>query len=82
MERRLMRGEAGIVEQVRAVAARVARDLREQYTLGFVPEARADGGAFRRLDVRVSGAGRSRLHVRTRAGYAVIGDQGKKGDLP
>jgi Ca-activated chloride channel family protein len=85
---RLCRDTGGVayfprsIEETATVAARVARDLREQYTLGIVPEARADGGAFRRIDVKVSAAGHGRLHVRTRAGYAVIGDQGKKGDLP
>ncbi len=60
-------------EEIVAASASVARDLREQYTLGFAPGARTDGRAFRRIQVRVSAAGHGRLHVRTRLGYMVAG---------
>jgi VWFA-related protein len=85
---RLCRDTGGVayfprsVEDTATASARVARDLREQYTLGIVPEPRADRGAFRRIDVKVSAAGHGRLHVRTRAGYAVAGDESKKSDKP
>jgi Ca-activated chloride channel homolog len=60
-----------------AAATHLARDLREQYTLGFAPGARTDGPAFRRIEVKVSAAGQGRLHVRTRSGYVVGGDKDK-----
>jgi Ca-activated chloride channel homolog len=60
-------------DEIAAMASEVARDLREQYTLGFTPEERADGRAFRKIDVTVSATGRGRLHVRTRSGYVAGG---------
>jgi len=59
---------------IAAMATDVARDLRDQYTLGFTPVERTDGRAFRKIDVTVSAAGLGRLHVRTRSGY-VAGEQ-------
>ena len=54
-------------------AMQIARDLREQYTLGFVPGDQGNLQAFRRIEVRVTAPGQGRLQVRTRAGY-VPGD--------
>lgn len=62
------------IDEVASTAGQIAQDLREQYTLGFTPDGRSDGGRFRKIDVVVSAAGRGRLHVRARAGY-VAGDK-------
>ena len=73
--KRLCRDTGGVAyfprktDEISAMASEIAEDLREQYTLGFTPEERNDGPAFRRIDVTVSAAGRGRLHVRTRSGY-------------
>jgi len=56
-------------EDIVVVSTQMARDLREQYTLGFTPDPRTDAGAFRKIEVKVSAAGHGRLHVRTRSGY-------------
>jgi VWFA-related protein len=61
------RTAAAIVE----TAERVARDIREQYTIGFVPGTRAIGHAFHKIEVKVSAPGHGRIHVRTRSGYVV-----------
>jgi len=58
-------------KQLADASQRVGRDVRAQYTLGFVPEARPDARAFRRIEVKVSAAGRTRIQVRTRSGYVV-----------
>ena len=55
--------------EIADVSAQVARDLREQYTLGFVPEERSGGRAFRKIDVTAEARGQGRLRIRTRAGY-------------
>lgn len=54
-----------------AAALHIDRDYRSQYTLGFVPGARAGAQAFRRIEVKVSAAGHGRLRVRARPGYLV-----------
>jgi VWFA-related protein len=65
--------------EITAMSAEVARDLREQYTLGFVPSERADRRAFRTIDVKVTAPGHGRLRVRTRAGYFPSPDPGRQG---
>jgi Ca-activated chloride channel family protein len=59
------------LEEIKAVSIDIARSVREQYTLGFVPAPRTAGPAFRSLKVTVTGSGRGRLRVRTRSGYVV-----------
>jgi Ca-activated chloride channel family protein len=53
--------------------ARIGRDLREQYILGFVPEARVETDAFHKIQVQVVATQHGKLHVRTRPGYSVAG---------
>jgi Ca-activated chloride channel family protein len=65
-------------EDIVAASAHIARDLREQYALGFAPGAHTGGRAFRKIEVRVSAPGQGRLHVRTRSGYVVDGDKDER----
>ena len=66
--------------------ARIGRDLREQYVLGFVPEARAETDAYHKIQVQVVATQRGKLHVRTRPGYSVAGSGNasskSEGDIP
>jgi Ca-activated chloride channel homolog len=55
---------------VASISAQIARDLREQYTLGFAPEKANDAHAFRKIEVKVSVPGQGKVQVRTRAGYS------------
>jgi Ca-activated chloride channel family protein len=68
--------------EVAAAASDIARDLREQYMLGFSPGPRTAARAFRKIAVKVSAAGQGRLRVRTRSGYIVPrdGDEHDKGE--
>ncbi len=56
-------------ESVASASAQIARDLREQYTLGYPPPIMNSSDAFRKVQVKVIASGRGRLHVRTRPGY-------------
>jgi len=49
----------------------IARDLREQYTLGFVPDRRQIGPSFRKIEVHVFAPRTGKLNIRTRRGYFV-----------
>jgi Ca-activated chloride channel homolog len=51
------------------VSARIARDLREQYTLGFVPDKTGNDHSFRKIEVKVSAPGHGKIRVQTRRGY-------------
>jgi VWFA-related protein len=62
-------------EEIVQASNDLARDLREQYTLGFVPGTRMGGRAFRKIEVKVTAVGQRRLRVRTRSGYVAAGDK-------
>src|SRR5580698_6241785 len=57
-------------ETVATVSAAIARDLREQYMLGYPPQNVNRTDAFRKVEVRVTVPGQGRLRVRTRPGYS------------
>ena len=64
-------GEAFQVESIGElpqVLARIARDVRNMYTIGYAP-SHAGGDGFRRIQVHVRAAGHHGLRVRTRDGY-------------
>jgi Ca-activated chloride channel family protein len=65
-------GEAFIPEdlsQVVAVCERIARDIRSQYTLGYLSSSVAQTGVYHTIKVVARGTGKSKLSVRTRSGY-------------
>jgi len=55
--------------EVTTICMQIARDIREEYTLGYNPASLAGGGAYRRLEVKVDSPRHERLRVRARAGY-------------
>jgi Ca-activated chloride channel homolog len=73
--RRLSKDTGGIaffpksLEGVADISKTIARDLREQYTLGFIPDSADATNTFREIKVKVTAPGHSGLRVRTRPGY-------------
>ena len=70
-------GEAffpGQLNDVVSVCERIARDIRNQYTLGYVSANAAQPGAWRSIRVVAEAAEYGRLLVRTRAGYIAGGE--------
>ncbi len=57
------------VDEVHAIAQKVAEDIRSQYILAYTPAASAAGATFRRVKVVLSGKSAKRLEVRHRPGY-------------
>lgn len=55
-------------DQLPGISQQIARDLRAQYTIAFLPAA-ANGNSYRKIRVAVKAAGHHGLHVRTRPGY-------------
>ncbi len=55
--------------EVITICAEIARDLREQYTLGYVP-SRGNPATYRKITVKVSAPGKPKLVARTREGYS------------
>jgi Ca-activated chloride channel homolog len=65
-------GEAflpGSLKEIAPICERIAHDIRNQYTLAYVPLNRQRDGLYRAIQVKASSAGRGRLLVRTRPGY-------------
>lgn len=51
------------------ICERIARDIRSQYTLAYVPTNRKQDGTYRAVQVKAGAPGRGRVSVRTRPGY-------------
>ena len=69
-------GEAFLPKQLAEVAPiceRIARDIRHQYTIGYVPTIASRSGAYRTIRVIARVKGRE-LSVRTRTGYIAGGE--------
>ena len=67
-------GEAFFPESSReipAICEEIARDIRAQYTLTYVPVINSRYLSYRTISVKASTQGRGRLSVRTRTGYSV-----------
>lgn len=57
------------LEDVVAICERIARDIRHQYTLGYVSSNAAKPGGYRSIRVVARSPGSGKLVVRTRSGY-------------
>ncbi len=59
--------------EVTPVCEQIARDIRNQYTIGYYPTNSAKDGTFRRVELKVlPPAGMGKLDVRTRMGYYAL----------
>jgi len=66
------------VTEVDKIAHQVARDIRNQYTIGYTPSNTALDGTFRKIEIKVNAPGNPK--VRTRSGYyATQGQAAAKG---
>ena len=66
------------IEQVDQIAAEVARDIRNQYTLGYHSTKPTTEPGFRRVNVTAEDKGHGKLTVRTRTGYFPVVRVGKQ----
>jgi Ca-activated chloride channel homolog len=57
------------IDQIDQIAAEVARDIRNQYTLGYHSTKPTTEPGFRRVTVTAEAKGMGKLNVRTRTGY-------------
>ena len=73
---RVTGGEAflpDLLKEVVPICERIAHEIRNQYTIAYVPTNKKQDGAYRVIQVKASAPGRGRLVVRTRAGYFAPG---------
>ncbi|HEV8524149.1 MAG TPA: VWA domain-containing protein [Terriglobales bacterium] len=57
------------INEVDAISQAVARDIRNQYTIGYKPSNPQSRGGYRSVRVEAQAPGYGRLQVRTRSGY-------------
>ena len=69
-------GELGAVVDV---CQAIAREIRNQYTIGYVSTNVTLDGAYRAIRVSARATGDAKLSVRTRAGY-IVGGESQAGD--
>lgn len=62
-------------ESVTKISLEIARDLRQQYTVGYVPREVKESRGFRKTEVKVVAPDRGKLHVRSRQGYSAAGQK-------
>jgi len=70
------------IEQIDQIAAEVARDIRNQYTLGYHSTKPTTEPGFRRVLVTAEGKGQGKLLVRTRTGYFPVARVVKQAAAP
>ena len=70
------------IEQIDQIAAEVARDIRNQYTLGYHSTKPYTEPGFRRVEVKAEGKGEGKLTVRTRTGYFPVARTARKPAAP
>jgi VWFA-related protein len=66
------------IEQIDQIAAEVARDIRNQYTIGYRSTKPTTEPGFRRVQVDAEAKGMGKLTVRTRTGYFPVVRPAKK----
>jgi VWFA-related protein len=66
------------IEQIDQISAEVARDIRNQYTLGYHSTTPTTEPGFRHVTVTAEGKGMGKLSVRTRTGYFPVVRVAKK----
>ncbi len=57
------------INEVDRTTQQVARDIRNQYTIGYKPTNPQHNGGYRTVKVEAQGGGYGKLQVRTRSGY-------------
>jgi VWFA-related protein len=57
--------------EIASICDGIARDIRNQYTLAYVPTISKQDSGYRTVDVKVNSSGHGRLSARTRTGYSV-----------
>jgi Ca-activated chloride channel homolog len=63
------------IDETAAIYARIASDIRNQYTLGYVSRTSGKAGTHRSIRVTARDGGDRKLIVRTRTGYVVGGER-------
>jgi len=67
------------LDEVDTISSSVARDIRNQYTIGYKPTTPKTAGGYRAVRVEARASGHGKLTVRTRSGYYAGREQAQGG---
>lgn len=67
------------LDEVDEISKSVARDIRNQYTIGYKPTNPQSTGGFRQIHVEAKAKGQRKLIVRTKTGYYAGGQRAASG---
>ena len=67
------------LDEVDEISSTVARDIRNQYTIGYKPTTPKSAGGYRTIRVDARASGHGKLTVRTRSGYYAGQEQAEGG---
>jgi len=62
----------GDPKEIVAICEHIAREIRHQYTIGYLPAEAVPPGAYRSIRVEANAAGHGKLVVRARTGYIAV----------
>jgi Ca-activated chloride channel family protein len=68
------------LDEVDQISSTVARDIRNQYTIGYKPTTPKSAGGYRAIRVEAKASGHGKLTVRTRSGYYAGQEQAAGGN--
>jgi Ca-activated chloride channel homolog len=68
------------LDEVDQISSTVARDIRNQYTIGYKPTTPKSAGGYRAIRVEARASGHGKLTVRTRSGYYAGQEQATGGN--
>jgi Ca-activated chloride channel family protein len=60
-----------LVEEIGPICRKIAKDIRQRYTIGYIPDRNGDSAAIRKIRVDTSAPGHQKLTVRTRTSYSL-----------
>jgi len=60
-----------LVEQIGPICRKIAKDIRNRYTIGYIPERNGDNAAIRNIRVDTSATDHKKFTVRTRTSYSL-----------
>ncbi|HMC60582.1 MAG TPA: VWA domain-containing protein [Candidatus Solibacter sp.] len=60
-----------LLDQIGPICRKIAKDIRNRYTIGYIPDRNGNQAAIRKIKVDTSAQGHEKLIVRTRTSYSL-----------
>ncbi len=59
------------LDEIGPICRKIAKDIRNRYTIGYIPDRQGDKAAIRKIRVDISSPGHEKFTVRTRTSYSL-----------